>query len=158
MAPLDLPYLGVFKGMTNLIKNYDHVFVYCGVWLALPLRIFFRLLCAFFLWSICQASLWQSCHLVSEKTTSLMTDASCHHHFNIYSSGGEFKWQLTKIMLPQLSSLGSPLHLLNAKTLSMLQANHSHWLMRDHWSVKTFHALWFSGTLHSLSTYMGLID
>ena len=75
-------------------------------------------------------------HLGLVQATVSTTDVSCYHHYNDYSSGREHQCQLTIIKSsPQLTELGSLLHLFNTATLPPSQAYKQHCLMIDHWSV-----------------------
>ena len=112
-----------------------YVFAFCGIWLALLLRMPFRLFCTFLLWPVCWASPHRPSHLCSGQTTMSTIDLSCYCCCNDYSSGRELQCQpMIMISFPQWSTLGSPSHLFNSMTLSPFQANSWHHSMRDLWS------------------------
>ena len=113
-----------------------YVFTFCGIWVILLLRINLRLFYTFLLWCGCQVSHHWSGHLCSGQTMSSTTNASCYCHCNGYSSSRGLQcWLMIIISIPQLSALGSPLHLFNTMILSPLQANCWHHSMRNNWFV-----------------------
>ena len=140
---------GSFSGSEPLVYvrtvvYYD--FAFYSVWLFSLLRntgICLRLFCTFWLQPCHWASSHGTSYLGTGQTTTSTTDASCYCHCNNYSSGRQLQCQLMIIkLLPQLTQLGSSLHLFNMKTLSLLWASNGIAQLETTGLFFTFHALW----------------